>query len=300
MLKSFKDLEKIVSSKSTKMKVVVAAAHDLHTLQGINEAYEKGMIEPILVGDVAKIKEIIKNENFAINNAEIISTSSDEESAKTSARLIVEGKGNVIMKGKLQTADLLREIVNKENNLRVGEVMSHVGLFQVSSYHKLFVITDGGMLPLPSLEQKKGLIDNAVNVLRSLGVDKPKVACLAAAEVVNAKIPVSVDAGELKKQYEAGEIKNCIVEGPISMDLSLDKEAVEVKGYESPVAADADVLLAPDMTSGNLFAKAFMLAGDAMMAGLIVGAKAPIVLVSRGASAEEKYWSLVFAAAVAS
>lgn len=299
MVTSFSDLEKIVRAKGEKMRVLVAAAHDLHTLEGINAAYKEGMIEPILIGDGEKIRSIIAAEGFDISEAEIIDRDSDAASAKTAAALIAEGRGNVLMKGKLQTADLLREVVSREYGLRTGEIMSHVGLFQIPGFHKLMLLTDGGMVIAPSLEQKKQLIDNGVAVLKALGIREPKVAVLCATEVENPKMPASVDAARLKQWNGEGRIEGCIVEGPISFDLMYDKESARIKGYESPVAGDADMLLLPDMTAGNLVAKTFMLAAKAMMAGLIVGAKAPIVLVSRGATAEEKYWSLVFAAAVA-
>jgi phosphate butyryltransferase len=299
MLTSFSELERAVKNKGAKMRVLVAAAHDSHTLEGIDEAFAKGIIEPVLIGDGEKIRAIIKDEGLSIGGAEIIQAADDAQSAKTAARLVAEGKGGVIMKGKLQTADLLREVVSKEYGLRTGDIMSHVGLFQIPGYHKLMVLTDGGMVIAPDLEQKRQILDNAVRALAALGVTNPKVAALCATEVENPKMPASVDAACLKKLNQEGAIKGCVVEGPISFDLMFDKESAKIKGYESPVAGDADIMLLPDMTAGNLVAKSLMLAAKAMMAGLIVGAKAPIVLVSRGATAEEKYWSLVFAAAIA-
>jgi phosphate butyryltransferase len=296
---SFLDLERAVKNTGKKMRVLVAAAHDPHTLEGVSEACAGGIIEPVLIGNGEKIRGIITSGGLSLGGAEIIETADDTQSAKTAARLAAEGRGGVIMKGKLQTADLLREVVNKEYGLRTGNIMSHVGLFQIPGYHKLMILTDGGMVIAPGVEQKRQILDNAVQVLAALGVRNPRAAVLCAAEVENPKIPASVDAALLKKQNQEGLITGCIVEGPISFDLMFDRESAKIKGYESPVAGDADIMLMPDMTAGNIVAKALTLAAKALMAGLIVGAKAPIVLVSRGASAEEKYWSLVFAAAVA-
>ncbi|MBP2651655.1 MAG: phosphate butyryltransferase [Firmicutes bacterium] len=201
------------------------------------------------------------------------------------------------MKGKIQTADLLKAVVNKEKGLRTGSVMSHVVLHEIPTYHKLLVITDGGMMMYPNLAEKKQIIENAVNSLLSLGYDKPKVAVLAAVENVNPKMPEAVDAGLLKEMNQKGEIKNCIVEGPISYDLAMSKDAAKIKGYESPVTEDADILMVPNITVGNIMGKALVYSAGAKIAGFIVGAKVPIVLTSRGSSAEEKYLSLVLSAA---
>lgn len=297
-MKNFDELIQIVHKNPQKKKVVVVAAHDEHTLEGINRAYENGIIIPILIGDKAKIESIIKKEGFSFLEAEIIDINDDIEAAFVAVEMIRERKADFIMKGKLQTADLLKQVVNKEHGLKASEVMSHVGLFEVPSYHKLMVITDGGMLPYPDLLQKSMIIQNALMVLKKLGYDTPKVAALAAAEVVNPKMKESVDAAELKKMNQDGVLTDCIVEGPISYDLMISKEAAEIKGYESPVTGDTDILLTPDMTTGNLLAKSLMCSAGARMAGIIVGAKVPIVLVSRGASSEEKFFSIVLAAAV--
>jgi len=299
MLRDFSDLQGIVEKKNKNIRTVVAAAHDLHTLKGIGEACLKGMIRPVLVGDSKKIRSMISENDIGFGSADIIDTKDDTETAVLAAEMIAKGNGHILVKGGMQTSDLLREIVKKEYGLLTGEIMSHVGLFQIPAYHKLQLMTDAGMVPCPDLEQKRQILVNAVNVMNGLGVSQPKVAVLCAAEQLNPKIPASLDAAELKKLNGKGEIENCIVEGPISIDLACSFESAEIKAYTSPVAGDADILLMPDMTAGNICAKALMLAGGAMMAGVIVGVKAPIVVVSRAASADEKYWSLVFAAAMA-
>ncbi len=299
MLENYDVLIKQIKEQTEKKKIAVAAAHDAHTLEGIAEACSQGVVEPILIGNEERIREIIMQENLPMQNAHIIDEKDDTAAAKKAVELIREGKADILMKGILPTAQLMREVVNANTGIKGEGVLSHVGLFQIPAYHKMILLTDGGMVIAPKLEQKKHIIENAVDVFRSLEDELPKVAVLCATEEVNPRMPASVDAAQLKKWNEEGEIKNCIVEGPISFDLMFDKASAQIKGYESPVAGDADIWLMPDMTAGNLVAKSLMCAAGAQMAGIIVGAKAPIVLVSRGATAQEKYYSLIFAALAA-
>ena len=233
------------------------------------------------------------------DDAVIYNETDDIEAAKTAVRLIREGKGDFLMKGRMQTADLLKQVVNKETGLQVGKIMSHVALFQVPRYHKLVIVTDGGMMVHPDLEQKVKILNNAVDTLHAMGYEEPKVAVLCAAEKLNKKAPESVDAAAMKEMYLNGEITGCIVEGPISYDIAISKEIADFKKFESPVAGDVDIFIMPEIAAGNMLGKAWVLNGDGtgMMAGLIVGAKVPVVLTSRGSSAEEKFYSIVFAAA---
>ncbi len=295
-LKNFEELIRKVQCFSSKKRVVVAAAHDEHTLKAVFKAVNNNIVEPVLVGDKVKIIEFLKKLNVEFDNSEIINTDSDKESAETSVKLINENKADFIMKGKLQTADLLKAVVDKEKGLRTGKVMSHFAIQEIPTYHKLLAITDGGMMMYPNAEEKKQIIENSVDVLLSMGYECPKVAVLAAVETVNAKMIETVDADILKKMNQSGEIKNCIVEGPISFDLAMNKKSASIKGYSSPVTGEVDILIAPNMTTGNLLSKAFIELAKGKMAGMIVGAKVPIVLTSRGASTEEKYLSLVLSA----
>jgi len=299
MIKNFNDLLTKVKDQKAPKKVVVVSAHDEHTLSAIGVAYRDGIAEPILIGDSEKIKQMIEVGGFPISDTVIYDEKDDTAAAKKAVSMIREGAADFLMKGKLQTADLLREVVNKEYGLNKGRVMSHFSIFEIAGYHKLLVLTDGGMVPYPDIEEKSQLIMNAVDVLHSLGYEEPKVAALVAAELVNPKMPESVDADTLKKMNKEGKIKGCIVEGPISYDLAMSREAAKIKAYESPVTGDADILLMPDMVSGNILAKAFQFTAGAKMAGIVVGAKVPIVLVSRSATAEEKYLSLALSAASA-
>ncbi|KAF5042523.1 bifunctional enoyl-CoA hydratase/phosphate acetyltransferase [Sedimentibacter saalensis] len=295
-LKNFQELIAKVQNNDSKKRVAVAAAHDEHTLEAVFRAVKDKLVEPVLIGDKEKIKKILKNLNVEFDEDSIISTNSDQEAAEKTVELINENKADFIMKGKLQTADLLKAVVNKEKGLRTGKVMSHVAILEVPTYHKLISITDGGMMMYPDVEEKKQIIENAVDVFLAMGYECPKVAVLAAVETVNPKMPETVDADMLKKMNQEGKIKNCLVEGPISVDLTLNKESAEIKGFDSPVTGDADILIAPNITTGNIMSKAILELAHGKMAGMIVGAKVPVVLTSRGATSEEKYLSLVLSA----
>lgn len=299
MIRNFNELIEMVQSGSRKKKVAVVSAHDEHTLEAIEKAFQDNIAEPILIGDVKKIKEIISAHGLKLSDAEMVEEEDDRKAAQKAVEMIHSKKADFIMKGKLQTADLLKAVVDKERGLQKGGIMSHFGLFQIPNYHKLLVITDGGMVLYPDLDQKRQIIENSVEVLQALSYENPKVAVLSATEVVNPKMFESIEADQLKKMNQEGKIKGCIVEGPISYDLMISTESAAIKGYESPVVGDTDIALVPNMTAGNLLAKGLMLSAGGKMAGIIVGAKVPIVIVSRGATAEEKYLSLVLAAASA-
>lgn len=298
-IKNFNQLIKKVQKFETKKRVAVVAAHDEHTLEAVFKACENNIVDPILIGDAPKIKNILSNLNESIADRAIIDVASDSLAAYKAVELVNRGELDFIMKGKIQTADLLRAVVDKEKGLRTGNIMSHFVIIEVPNYHKLIVTTDGGMVMYPTLEQKKQIINNAVNTLISMGYEKPKVAVLAAVEKVNPKMPETIDANELKKMNQNGEIKNCIIEGPISYDLTMSKESAKIKGYTSPVAGDADILIVPNITAGNILGKCLTFSAGAKMAGFIVGAKVPVVLTSRGSTSEEKYLSLVLSAASA-
>ncbi len=295
-LKNFQELIAKVQNNNSKKRVAVAAAHDDHTLEAVFRAAHDKLVEPVLIGNKEKISEILKQLNVEYDLNSIISTESDKESAEKTVELINANKADFIMKGKLQTADLLKAVVDKEKGLRTGKVISHVAILEVPKYHKLIAITDGGMMMYPNAEEKKQILESAVDVFLAMGYECPKVAVLAAVETVNPKMPEAVDADILKKMNQSGEIKDCIVEGPISVDLTFSKESAQIKGYNSPVTGEADILLVPNITTGNIMSKALIEMANATMAGMIVGAKVPIVLTSRGATSQEKYLSLVLCA----
>lgn len=280
-------------------RVAVAAAGEEHTLEAVTKVMKDGLVDPLLVGDKAEILAILGRLGVTVKEENIFDKPDFVESAAFAVQLVRDGKADFLMKGALDTSILLKAVVNKETGLNTGKLMSHISFLSIPKFHKIIISTDGGMMMYPTLEQKKEIIENAVGVLRNMGYANPKVAVLTAVEKVNPKMPETVDADALKQMNQNGEIANCIVEGPISMDLALNKSISAIKKYDSPVAGDPDVLVFPNIQAGNIASKALTEMAGATMAGLVVGALVPIVLTSRGSSSEEKYLSLVMGAASA-
>jgi len=295
-IKSFKELAAAASAMPVKTVVAVVEAHDNHTLEAVIEAKKDGIIEGMLIGNEEKIKEILTANGADPADYQIIGTNALEESLQVAVENINAGKATAIMKGKLETGQFMKAIVNKQNGLLSGGLLSLVGLYEHANYHKLLAVTDQGLNTYPDLNGKKNLIINAVGLLKKLGVEEPKVAVLAAVEKVNPKMPESVDGAELKKMNQEGEITGCIVEGPISFDLAVKQGAAAIKGYESPVAGDADILVVPDIAAGNILVKCMTDYAGAMTAGTILGAKVPVIVTSRSAEASDKYYSIALAA----
>jgi phosphate butyryltransferase len=293
---SFKELAKAASEMPKKTVVAVVEAHDLHTLEAVINAKKDNIIDGMLIGNEEKIREILKSEGADPADYTIIPTNGLEESLKVAVENINAGKATAIMKGKLETGQFMKAIVKKENGLLAGGLLSLIGLYEHPNYHKLLAVTDQGLNTYPDLEGKKALIQNAVKLLHSIGIEEPKVAVLAAVEKVNPKMPESVDGAELKKMNENGEITGCIVEGPISFDLAVKQGAAAIKGYESPVAGDADLLVVPDIACGNILVKCMTDYAGALTAGTILGAKVPVIVTSRSAEATDKYYSIALAA----
>lgn len=277
---------------------VVAAAHDEHTLQAVFAARRDGLIRPILVGHREDILSIAQQLGEELDPDQVVDAGDDAQCAAQSVALIRKGRGAMLIKGMLPTGTLLKAVVNREHGIRASEVMSHVAILDVPRYHKLLFLTDGGMVVAPDLEQKGHILKNAVDFCRFLGYDCPKAAALCAVETVNPAMPETSDAAALKQAGERGDFGPCIVEGPIALDLATDAEAARVKGYRSPVAGDADILLAPSIAAGNLLGKSLYGLAGGEMAGVVLGAKVPITVNSRGATAEEKYWSILICAAM--
>ena len=276
--------------KVQKQKVVLAGAEDFEAMKALAESSEMGITQAILIGNSQKIEENLKK--IAITDYEIIHTDSSEETAEKSVKYISEGPGTVLMKGMIKTALLLKAVLNKDWGLRSGKLLSHVAVASTKTLNKIVAITDGGMNLKPNLEEKISIIDNAVSLMRSLGVKKPKVAPIAAVEVVNSKMPETLDAALLSKMNQRNQIKNCIVEGPLGLDNALSKFAAQVKGLESEVAGDADILLVPDIHSGNFLGKSVEYIGGGTIGGLIMGAEVPIIIVSRADKAQAKLTSI--------
>ncbi len=297
MLKDFQALRDLVKAGSPKV-VAVACAHDAHTLEAVLHAASEGILRYILVGHRDEILRIGAELGHTISESDIIDAGSDEECARLAVDLIRDGKADFLQKGFMQTSTILKAVVNRQTGIGTGGIISHTAIIEIPGYHKLLGVADGGMIPHPDLEQKKGILRNAVEAFRSLGYDRPLVAAVCAAETVSPKIQETVDAAALKEAAQAGEFGCCEVEGPISLDLAMDRESCEIKHYESPVSGNTDILLVPYMAVGNIFVKGLLLFGGTRMVGVVTGAKCPIALNSRSASFEEKYYSLMACAAI--
>jgi phosphate butyryltransferase len=296
VIKNFDEvIQRVKGFKVPKRCGVVAP--DKNTVEAALEAEKAKLAAPVFIGDVREVKKALKDLKSS-KDYEISAASDTQEAAEIGVKLAREDEVDFLMKGHLDTSVLLKAVVDKEKGLGVGRLMTHIAFNQVSTYHKLLITTDGGMVTYPDVDKKQEIIENAVEILLRLGYEKPKVACLAAIERVNPKMPETVDAKELKLRNQEGIIKNCIVEGPISFDLAFDKKASELKDYHSPVAGDADILLVPNITAGNILGKSLVYAAAGSMAGFVVGAKCPIILTSRSSSMEEKFQSIALAALV--
>lgn len=291
-------LKKLKGDK--RVTLSVAAAHDEEVLLAIKSAVEMEIITPILIGEENKIREISKEINFDLSKFKIINKETIEECAETAVKLVSSGEADFVMKGLLDTSVILKAVLNKEWGLRTDSLLSHVMVYEIPSYDKLLVTTDGGMNIEPDYDQKVKILKNAIEATKPLGLKHIKVACLAAKEKVNSKMQATVDARALQEAGERGEFgKDVTVEGPLAFDLAVSKEAAKVKGFKSKVSGETDIMLMPTIEVGNGIGKALTYFAGAKSAGIIMGAKAPIVLVSRADSHESKLYSIAYGSLIA-
>ena len=296
----YKSLDEIVAKVkgSRSKRMAVAAAGDTHTLEAALEARKAGLAEPVLAGDKREIIAILDKLGGSLPESDIHDEPDAASACAQAVALVRNGSADFLMKGQVDTRVVMGAVVDKTTGLNKGLLMSHVGIFEVPGYHKLLTVVDGGMVPYPTLEQKRQIIENTVNTLRAIGYDRPKVGILACIEKVNPKMPETVEAAELAEMNLRGEIKNCVVNGPISYDCAMSREIAKIKGYAGEIAGDADILVAPNIHAGNIMVKMLSCTCGAKLAGIIVGAGCPIVLTSRGSSAQEKFLSIALSAAV--
>ena len=300
MSKNFDDILAKLKTASTK-KMSVAVAQDTHVLEAVKIAKERGIVDSILVGDKEQIEEKAKEVGMNLADFEIVDVKDTIEAARTAVSLVSSGKADIYMKGALESRDFLKSVLDKEVGLRTGRPLSHVCVFEIPGIDRLLFLTDVAFMPYPTLEDKKVIIEYTVDVARACGVECPKVAPLAAVEVVNPKMPVTVEAAELTRLNEEGEIKNCIVDGPLSMDLAIDPEAAQHKAgaLNRKIVGDADILLFPDIHAGNLTYKTIVRLAKVKNGNILTGTKAPVILTSRSDSVEVKVNSIALAAVVA-
>ena len=297
MIKHLSSLVDLAKNKR-KRKIAVAAAGDYHVLEAIANATSEGIIEPVLVGDKSIIHEIADEIAFDISNFEILNVPDPFEASLEATRLIGEGKAEILMKGLVSSGLLLKAVLNKDFGLRTGSLLSHVALFETPYYHKLLGVTDAAMNVDPGLEEKIDIIKNAVNVFHGLGVDNPKVAILGSFEPINPKMEATMHASTISMMNYRKQIKGCIIDGPLALDGAISNKAAELKNITSQVAGDADLILAPDINGANILYKALNFLGGATAAAVIMGAKVPIVLTSRGDTEKSKFLSIAMAAAI--
>jgi phosphate butyryltransferase len=294
----FSEIMEKIQGRTGVKRMAVAAAADQHTLEAALRARDEGFVSLALIGDKNKVLSILYQIGACVDMSDIIDEPEAEKAAYRAVELVRRGEADFLMKGMLDTNLFLKAVVNKENGLGGGGVMSHFTIYEIPGYHKLLIPVDGGMVTYPTLEQKKAIIENTVSVYRRMGCAVPKVGVLACIEKVNPHMPETVEASALMEMNKQGIIKNCIVEGPISYDCAVNREIAELKGYKSNVAGDVDILLAPNIHSGNIMGKMLLCTCGAKLAGFIAGARCPIVMTSRGSSADEKFMSIILSAAV--
>lgn len=299
MSKNFDDLLAAVA-ECPKKKVAVACAQDDAVLEAVQAAKERGIADAILVGDETKIRTIADVLKMNLNGYEIINVIDPVEAARTAVKLVHDGKADMYMKGLVDTKTFLKSVLDKEVGLRTDKTLSHVCVFEIKGIDHLLFLSDVAFVPYPDLETKANIIRNTVEIAHACGIECPKVAPLAAVEVVNPKMPCTVDAAKLTEMNENGEITGCIVDGPLSLDLSIEPDAAYHKGTtDRKIVGDADVLLFPDIQAGNITYKALVHTADCKNGNILTGTKAPVILTSRSDEFEVKVNSIALAAIVA-
>lgn len=299
MSKSFEDLLAKVAECPVK-KVAVACAQDDAVLEAVKAAKERGIADAILVGDEEKIRTIARVLKMDLKNYKIINVVDPIEAARTAVKLVHDGEADMYMKGLIDTKSFLKSVLDKEVGLRTDKTLSHVCVFDIKGIDHLLFLSDVAFVPYPDLETKANIIRNTVEIAHACGIECPKVAPLAAVEVVNSKMPCTVDAAKLTEMNENGEIAGCIVDGPLSFDLAIEPAAAHHKGTtDRKIVGDADILLFPDIQAGNITYKALVHTADCKNGNILTGTKAPVILTSRSDKFEVKVNSIALAAIVA-
>lgn len=296
-MKALVALAQLMAQVKGPKRIAVAAAEDPHVLEALHEAKMDGMILAQLYGNAKKIAQICKELGFDERTFEIIDQPSDEASAEQAVRAVSDGRADILMKGQLETAIILRAVLNKDWGLRTGKQLSHVLVYDVpmADYGRLFLMSDGAMNINPDLKAKIAIVENAVQVGHCLGLTLPKVAMLAAVEVVNPDMSTAVDDAIISKMGDRGQIKGALIDGPLALDNAVSEASAKIKKIHSPVAGQADILIVDNIDVGNVFYKTLVYFAKARVAGVIMGARVPFVLTSRADSEEAKYNSIALA-----
>ena len=272
--------------------IAIAAAEDDEILLAAHEAEQRGLADCVLIGDRSGIRALAKEHDVDVSRMMIVHEPSKRIAAQKAMELVRMGHADIAMKGLVKTGRFLKAALDKETGLRTGRLLSHVGVFEIPDFGRLLFVTDAGVVVAPTMEQKIEIVQNAIFVAHELGIEEPKVAVLAATEMVNPKIPTTLDAANLSKMADRGQIRGGLVDGPLALDNAISPESVAIKGIKSQVAGYADILVAPDVEAGNMLAKAITCFAKAKMAGIVVGAAAPLVVASRSDPRETKLVSM--------
>jgi phosphate butyryltransferase len=294
MIPTFTTMSEQIQAGGRK-RIAVANAQDKDVLLSIDQAAQLGLAEPLLIGEPQAITDLLQQLDIAHDKYEIIAAPDEVEACHTAIRLIREKKADAVMKGLVSTSIILRAILNKESGIRAGSLLSHIGLFFVEQLGRFLIVTDAAMTISPDLEKKRGILNNAVTAARLLGLEEPKVACVCAVEKVNPDMPATLDAAELVRLNREGDIRNCLVGGPLALDNSLFPEAAKIKKITDPVAGKADILLMPNIEAGNICYKMLAFLCQSSAAGLVLGAGAPVILTSRSDNEATKLNSIILA-----
>ncbi len=304
-IENFNQLLSFVKSKEKK-KLAIASAEGEEIVEAVKRATDEDIIQVVLIGDAERIMDHCQKLALDMNKVEIINAKDPKLTSQLAVELVKRKKADMLMKGKVDTSTLLKAVLDKEKGLRGARLLSHVAVVEVENYHKLMLVTDGGMNINPDVNKKVDILKNAIEVARKLGIQKPKVSCLAAVELVNPEMQETVDAAVLVKMAERGDIsreagsfgKDVTIDGPVAFDIAVDSQSARMKGIISPIAGDTDIFLVPNITAGNIFVKALIYLAKAKVGGIVVGGGAPIVLLSRSDTAAMKLYSMALGAAL--
>jgi phosphate butyryltransferase len=300
MIRTLDQMEEKVLALKKKHRIAVAWAHDTNTIGAIHKAVKKGFVEAIMIGNTSEIIKICNAEGIDEKLFTICSTDNETKASVEAVRLAKNGDADIIMKGLVGTDKFLRAVMDKENGLMLpNAVLSYVGAMEIPAYHKLLFITDPAVIPFPDLDQKISMVGYAIEMAQKFGVKKPKVALIGASEKMSRHFENSLDYAIMCKMADRGQIKNCVMDGPLDLFLACDKKSIEIKGVETPVNGDADILLFPSLESCNPFYKGLMLFANGELAGLIRGTEKPVILMSRSESEKSKYFCITLSCLMA-
>ena len=281
-----------IAASRGKAAVSVACAEDMHVLEAAKDAMEQNIADFIFVGDEKKIRKTMYDLGFDEAGTRIVNESNPEIACKKAVSYVTAGEANALMKGLVDTSVIMKAVLNKEEGMRCGKKLSHLAVFETALYHKLLFVTDAAINISPSLDEKIEIIENSVLAVINLGIEKPKVALLAAKEKADKKMPTTMEIAEIVEKHRNGLFQEAIVDGPFALDNAVSQESAKIKGIDSPVAGDSDILVAPNIESANILYKSLAFLGGAKNGGVVIGAKRPVILTSRADSAESKLISI--------